>query len=756
MSQINQDIFLLMENQILTLINHTNRNVFLTGKAGTGKTTLLHKIIRTSYKNTIVVAPSGIAALNAGGVTIHSFFQLPFAAFLPTLSSPPIVSEHIRFENRITLRKHFKMHKKKQQIIQNLELLVIDEVSMLRADVLDAMDYILQSVRKNRLPFGGVQVLFIGDLLQLPPVVKQEEWEILKQYYSGMYFFQSKVVNGNPPLYIELDKIYRQSDANFINILNHLRDNQLTQDDLSLLDKYVQPNFNAETHSDYITLTTHNAKADAINSKEMEKLKTKAFHYEAHIAGDFPEYLYPIDRNITLKEGARVMFIKNDPSPDRLFFNGKMGTITALENDEIVVQLDGEGSINVERYEWENIRYKINENTKEIEEERLGTFTQYPLRLAWAITVHKSQGLTFEKATLDLKSVFSAGQAYVAFSRLRSLEGLVLLSSINSQGINNSEEVKRYASNKVSEKELSDEYHIGKKQFLESLLIDCFSWNKLLEQWVLHVSSYSGDIGNKNLYKSWAIEQLGKVRELATITEKFTKQLQNYFTSDNDFNYIASRFEKAFNYFSPLLENLWYEVLRIDAEITYHKKVKQFKEELKELDFSIAEIVKKLFKTEQIINLEVEHKPFNNTLITTTKLIELHSKISNKITEHLKTKHLFINENPTKKTDKTAKEKTSTYETTLQLWKESKDITTVANARTLTASTIYKHISKLIEEGKINIEEVLSQEAISELNHIFSQAEELSLQSAYDRSNEKYTWDELRLFKAHLLKNKKG
>ena len=468
-----------MEEYILTLVNQTNRNIFLTGKAGTGKTTLLHKIINTCYKNTVVVAPTGIAALNAGGVTIHSMFQLPFASFLPTLSNPPIVNEFLRFENRFSLRKHFQMHKNKQQVIRNMELLIVDEVSMLRADVLDAMDYMLQFIRKDKRPFGGVQVLFIGDLLQLPPVVKQEEWEVLKHYYKGMYFFQSEVITQNPLLYVELETIYRQTDKLFISILNHLRENQLTSEDIKQLENYVQPDFPKKHLKDYITLTTHNAKADAMNQREMGKLTSPLFSYEADIVDDFPEYLYPIEKVIQLKEGARVMFIKNDISGEHLFFNGKMGTVVSLSEGEITVKLDGGRVINVERYEWENVRYKLNETTKDIEEERLGSFTQYPLRLAWAITIHKSQGLTFEKAILDLASVFASGQAYVAFSRLRSLDGLILLSSVSANGINNNGEVIGYAENKASEKEVQTACYTGKTEVLQENILNTFQLNTL-------------------------------------------------------------------------------------------------------------------------------------------------------------------------------------------------------------------------------------------------------------------------------------
>ena len=745
-----------MEEYILTLVNQTNRNIFLTGKAGTGKTTLLHKIINTCYKNTVVVAPTGIAALNAGGVTIHSMFQLPFASFLPTLSNPPIVNEFLRFENRFSLRKHFQMHKNKQQVIRNMELLIVDEVSMLRADVLDAMDYMLQFIRKDKRPFGGVQVLFIGDLLQLPPVVKQEEWEVLKHYYKGMYFFQSEVVTQNPLLYVELETIYRQTDKLFISILNHLRENQLTSEDIKQLERYVQPDFPKKHLKDYITLTTHNAKADAMNQREMSKLSSPLFSYEADIVDDFPEYLYPIEKVIQLKEGARVMFIKNDISGEHLFFNGKMGTVVSLSEGEITVKLDGGRVINVERYEWENVRYKLNETTKDIEEERLGSFTQYPLRLAWAITIHKSQGLTFEKAILDLASVFASGQAYVAFSRLRSLDGLVLLSSVSANGINNNGEVIGYAENKASEKEVQTACYTGKTEFLQENILNTFQWNTLLEEWVLHRNSYSGEIGNKNLYKDWASQQLVRVQELVTVSEKFIKQLKTLFYNATDVQHIFERVAKGITYFTPLLEQLWYEVLLVEGKIANQKKVKQFFTELKELDNSLSEMLKKLFRLEQMVQLAQSDQPFNKEKIHSAKLETLYTKLTGKINNILKNEKLFIGEYPPSKDDKPKKEKRSTYDITLQLWKEGKTVVEIAKERTLSQATIYSHIAKCIEQDKIAITEVLPEETINELNTIFKENEELTtLKSLYEKTEERYSWDELRLFRAYLLKEAK-
>ena len=748
-----------MEERILTLINETNRNIFLTGKAGTGKTTLLHKIIETSYKNTVVVAPTGIAALNARGVTIHSQFQLPFASFLPTSSNPPITNEFFRFENRESLKRHFQMHRNKQQVIKNMELLIVDEVSMLRADVLDAMDFMMQFIRKDRRPFGGVQVLFIGDLLQLPPVVKQEEWEVLKHYYTGMYFFQSQVISQHPLLYIELEKIYRQTDGVFISILNHLRDNKLTQEDLRQLASHVQPEFAKQHKNEYITLTTHNNKADAMNQEELEKLPSPLFSYEADVVGDFPEYLYPIEKVIQLKEGARVMFIKNDPSGEHLFFNGKMGTVVALGEKEVSVALDDGITIDVERYEWENVRYKVNDTTKDIEEERLGTFTQYPLRLAWAITIHKSQGLTFEKAVLDLASVFASGQAYVAFSRLRSLDGLVLLSSVTQNGIDNDEKVIDYAENKATEEEMLQACREGRIDFLRECILKTFDWQSLLEEWYTHSYNYIGDLGNKNAYKSWAMQQYARVKAMVAVSEKFSKQLLGYFQSPTPIPTIFERILKAVAYFSPILETIWYELLYVETKVAGLKKVKEFSKELKELDDSLTEVIKKLFRLEQMVVLLQSQTPFSKENIQPKKLEAIRFKLIERVLTALKNEQLFANppkvDIPEEKTKKDKKEKISTYDITLQLWQQNKTVAEIAKERMFTEGTIYGHLAKLIERGILSteiIEAIFTTEEINELEALFESEEDLStIKGIYEKANEKYDYGRLRLFKEYFL-----
>ena len=406
--------------QVIQLINQTNQNIFLTGKAGTGKTTLLKKITSTTYKNHIIVAPTGVAAINAGGVTIHSMFQLPFLPLLPTDYYSNYTGQPT-FETRKTILRHFKVRADKRAILNSLELLIIDEVSMLRPDTLDAIDIMLQYVRFNKKPFGGVQVLFIGDLMQLPPIIRNHEWDVMSQYYDGKFFFHAHVLREEQPIYIELTKIWRQDDAYFINILQKLRMNEIDEEVIEALSPYVDTNFDTKHNPGYIVLTTHNQQADTINEEALADLREKEYSFDAEIVDDFPENFYPIDKELRLKRGAQVMFIKNDMSFEKRYYNGKIGFVKSISGGELIVRFPEENmEIEVDKFTWENIRYTVNPMTQEIQEDIQGTFTQYPLRLAWAITVHKSQGLTFEKAAIDISKIFAPGQAYVALSRLTS------------------------------------------------------------------------------------------------------------------------------------------------------------------------------------------------------------------------------------------------------------------------------------------------------------------------------------------------
>src|SRR6478735_7907612 len=436
-------------------INQTCQPVFLTGKAGTGKTTFLKYIKENTLKNTVIVAPTGVAAINAGGTTIHSFFKLPFGPFLTTQSNRGFGIDHHNHDNgtdKNSLLGRLRIQKDKRELFQQLDLLIIDEISMVRSDTLDAIDTVLRHFRRNQSqPFGGAQVLFIGDLFQLPPVVPSEEWNLLQDYYRSPFFFDSQVLQQNPPMYIELEKIYRQNEQSFIEVLNKVRNNCLDEDALELLHTRYDPGFEAPFGEKYILLTTHNAKADMVNTAELGKLKERTHSFEAAITGDFNEKSYPAEKSLQLKVGAQVMFIKNDVEKVRRYFNGKIGIITKIEDGEIFVQCnDADESIAVEQEVWKNIRYSLNKDKQKLEEEEIGSFTQYPLRLAWAITIHKSQGLTFEKAIIDAGAAFAAGQVYVALSRCTSLQGLVLHSRINASSVFTDQRVSAYATNTAS------------------------------------------------------------------------------------------------------------------------------------------------------------------------------------------------------------------------------------------------------------------------------------------------------------------
>ena len=520
----------------LRFINQTQRSVFLTGKAGTGKTTLLREIIETTHKNTVVVAPTGIAALNAGGVTIHSLFQLPFGGFLPDNSAPDF-SESTKFETKATLRRHFKMSGLKKSVIRNMELLIIDEVSMLRADLLDAMDFMMQTVRKKNSPFGGVQVLFIGDLLQLPPVIRDDEWRTLKNYYKGKFFFHSQVVQQNPPLYIELDKIFRQTDDAFISVLNNLRNNQISKEDIATLNQYVQPNFDLKANKGYITLTTHNAKADTMNTEALDVLEGKEWLYSPEITGDFPDKIYPVDEVLRLKEGAQIMFVKNDLSFDKKYFNGKMGVIKSLSTKEILVHFPEENkTIEVEKYEWQNIRYKVNDTTKEIEEEVLGTFVHYPIKLAWAITVHKSQGLTFDKVIANLGAAFASGQVYVALSRCTSFSGLILKSRIEQNAIKTDPRVLEFAQNETPETLIVQELNSGKADYYYSKSRESFKQLDFNEAFTYFTKAlkFRNDIETDvfrrffTVYASKLSSYKNKTIEFQESIKEFSKSIENY------------------------------------------------------------------------------------------------------------------------------------------------------------------------------------------------------------------------------------
>jgi len=559
-------------------VRDTGCNIFLTGKAGTGKTTFLQTLGEKTPKRMVVTAPTGVAAINAGGVTLHSFFQMPFGPFLPGGEAPAV--QH-------------RIKREKKDLIRSLDLLVIDEISMVRADLLDGVDNILRRYRRSDLPFGGVQLLMIGDLHQLAPVVKKEEWQILQKYYDSPYFFSSTALRRTELIPVELKQIYRQSDRRFIELLNRVRDNQLDAPTLQQLNSRHIPNFVPRDGQGYITLCTHNRSTDAINRAKLKALPGKGRRFDADVEGDFPENAYPTAATLELKSGAQVMFIRNDMTAEKSYFNGKIGEITGMSGDTIEVCCPGDAdTITVEKTTWENIEYAVDTKTAEISQRIIGTFRQYPLKLAWAITIHKSQGLTFDKAIIDAQAAFAHGQVYVALSRCRTFEGMVLSSPLTSPAVKADPAVQRFVAEIANDRPLPEALAAAKSRYQQRLLLECFDFERL--RWL------SGRLvgllrTNAGVIQTLTGGDFGDVQqrtaaEIYDVGEKFKRQLQGMFSDGiqpADDPAIQERLAKSTVYFqekfaeilSPHLETFSVETDNKDLRKQLRDAARQMREE---------------------------------------------------------------------------------------------------------------------------------------------------------------------------------
>ena len=571
-------------------IEKTDRNLFITGKAGTGKTTFLHKIKSESLKRMVIVAPTGVAAINAKGVTIHSFFQMPFGPILP---------------NQIAnTNQQRKFSKTKIDIIRSLDLVIIDEISMVRADLLDAIDQVMRRYKNRNKVFGGAQILMIGDLQQLAPVVKPNEWSLLQQHYDTVYFFSSKAYQEANVVSIELKHIYRQKNEVFIKILNEIRTNTLSDTSAKILNKNYNPSFSPSKDEGYITLTTHNNRANLINNSELNKLKIRPVFFNAIISGKFSENAFPNAERLELKVGAQVMFIKNDSSTEKRYYNGKIGIITAISKETVTVQCANEADeIVTEKETWSNINYSINEETKAIKEEMIGAFSQIPLRLAWAITIHKSQGLTFERAIIDAEASFAHGQTYVALSRCTSLEGLVLKTPITRSAIINDSTVSVF--NESVEENHPDERILNEseKYFQLNLISEILDYQPLLYPITRLIDIF---YNNRTSIKGDVIDHLQTIKDdgivaLMKISNGFKNQL-NTLSEDNvlpeNSSQIQERFIKAITYFLNTTKNSIQKPLDTITFSTDNKAVK--KDFSKQFDSLQEKLEEKLFALQKM------------------------------------------------------------------------------------------------------------------------------------------------------------
>ncbi|WP_449139207.1 helix-turn-helix domain-containing protein [Segatella sp.] len=670
------------------IIEKTSANLFLTGKAGTGKTTFLKRLKELSPKRMIVLAPTGIAAINAGGMTIHSFFQLPFSPYVPgtTFGGGE--------------QKRYQFSKLKRNIIRSIDLLVIDEISMVRSDLLDAIDSVLRQYRKRHdLPFGGVQLLMIGDLQQLAPVVTPQEEHLLGQHYDTPFFFSSNALKQVGYLTIELKKVYRQQDEQFISLLNQIRENKASEETLQALNQRYIPNFVPPKEGNYIRLTTHNAPAQYINEQQLAALPAQSFSFTADIEGDFPETSYPADFKLTLKSGAQVMFIKNDPQ--HRFYNGMIGEVIGVRTDEdgskiIVRSKDSGEEFDLEKMEWTNAKYTLNEKTKEIEETVEGKFMQYPLRLAWAITIHKSQGLTFEHAIIDASHSFTHGQTYVALSRCKTLEGMVLSEPLSRGAIISSQTVDSFTSQLAAPTQAQISYL--EQQYIIYCISELFDFYSLRASYE-HLMRCLVEFFNGKYPRVVSEYQKLQVvlKSLIAVSDKFRVQYTGMLARNPDVRQaeLQDRIHKGAMYFLDKIGVLSDLIRKSNLDTDNKVARKQFEDR-----FSV----------------------FSEDVKLKERLLKYECSAEFTVTDYLKKKAQFLlldadassdggsgrKSRRQKKPNEPKVPKTPTREISYNLYKQGMTLEQIAAERGFVKDTIAGHLASYVKEGKIGLRALIS------------------------------------------------
>lgn len=708
----------------LDFINYTADNLFLSGKAGTGKTTFLKQLKGRTHKSFIVLAPTGVAALNAGGVTIHSQFLFPFGTYIPDAKFED--QSGFRYFNDYLLARKHPLNNVRKQVLKQIDLLVIDEISMVRADLLDAVDYRLRRVKGNSLPFGGIQLLLIGDLFQLSPVVRNSEWQILKNYYESPHFFSSLALKKSGFHAIELSKVYRQEDQEFVSFLNKLRSEGLTAKDIDFINSYQR-----EAKDDSILkLVTHRNQADEINAKALKNIEDQLFTYSAQLKDDFPESMYPVEEEIHLKLGARVMFIKNDWDGER-FFNGKLAWVSILEDSKIWVKDEDGVEIEVPLHTWENTRYQLNPESQEMEETLLGSFSQFPLRLAWAITIHKSQGLTFNEAEIDLGRVFAPGQAYVALSRLRSLDGLYLKHAMQPSAM----QVDQQALNFIKAgagKDLEAAYQEARRNYLWRYLPEVFDWSSWQQEFL---REYQKRYEKLKLQEEPFKSQFAAFKALLDLelehSLKFRGQINRLIASE-DWASLEERLQKASDYFLPKLKAMLQIISQLGAEYAALSRTKSI---LSWLETVLSEGVALYLKLKSLNaywryfrGLD-EKIAFNIGKERQDLLDELKSNID---APPPKAKRL---------------KKGETYKRTYQMLDQGMSPAEIARDRNLALSTIYGHCSKGIIAGLVDPNQVLASETIAKMTKLRAKIQSENIKEIWQAFPD-YTYDEWRVFMA--------
>lgn len=754
-------------------VNSTNRNVFLTGKAGTGKTTFLHQLAAHTHKRHVILAPTGIAALNAGGVTIHSQFLLPFGAFVPDRRLPADVEAYGAFHDRDTLTRRHPLNNIRRNVLRAVDLLIIDEVSMLRADVLDAIDHRMRGVRQRwDQPFGGVQVLFIGDLYQLPPVVKDSEWNVLRRWYGSMHFFESIALKQSGYAHIELDKIFRQQDERFIRILNNFRENTVTQGDVDALNAHYRPTLTAADTEGIITLTTHNRTADEINQQALDKLPGAVRSFTAEVEGDFPESMFPVLREIQLKEGAQVMFTRNDA--DKMYFNGKLARVTKLDGTGVEVEmLDDSGRpgtpYRLKREQWENKRYVVDPVTKEQKEQLLGTFEQYPIKLAWAITVHKSQGLTFNKAIIDVGQAFAPGQVYVALSRLRSLEGLTLRTRISAAVVSTDRDVVAFSERRHAQQPLPEQLKEQQQHYVRAVLTSTFDLGDLQRrvEYVQRDHQEVGEFEDESMKTA-----LARLQEKLRAEEENTRRFQGQLIAllhNGERDKLMDRIGKGGAYYGSLLKEAMKDLLEHLAQVERLSRTKQYADALREIDGMLVQKVAMIAKAAHITTCilngdEVTRQPAldktladeRHALVTRVRAwAEEHApattrKNGRKRKGRASDDEVFVD--GVGSDDPPAagppRIKGETYLKTYVGIKEGRSLQDIATERSMALSTIEGHAARGIAEGVLEIDALMPTDARDTLADWMRENPGKGLNDARAEFKDTYTYGQLRMVQA--------
>ncbi len=738
-------------NWAIQFINSTACHIFLTGKAGTGKTTFLRNLAGRTHKQMAIVAPTGIAALNAGGVTIHSQFLLPFGMFVPDRFLSPADTHGGSFYTPNALAQKHTLNSQRKQVLRSIDLLVIDEVSMLRADLLDAIDHRLKSARGNfAQSFGGVQMLFIGDLYQLPPVVKRDEDAVLRRCYDSPWFFESKALKQEGFAYIELDKIFRQSDGKFIDLLNNLRNNIATQEDIRMLNEHYKSPEEIRELKEVITLTTHNYKADELNARALAALDSPPHEIRASIDGDFPESMFPVLERLVLKVGAQIMFTRND-NEGRMYFNGKLATVKSISGDEIVVEMaDSHILYTLQKSIWANKRYTIDSSTQEIDDEVIGTFEQYPVKLAWAITVHKSQGLTFDKAIIDVGQAFADGQVYVALSRLRSLDGLIMRTRIDPTVISTDRQIVSFTSDNNHPEVLAEKMREKQKQYVRNLITSTFNFDPLVKECV-HVQR------SRTESATLEGETIKPVLEQITTTligerentAKFQKQLFNLL-DENESERLAERIGKGREYYKNLLYDQLKLLLIHLEEIRRKKRTKTYATNLSDLDQyfckKIEGLDKGLYLVQSILAGQTE---FDFSDLTAARE-SIRTKMMQEVREMAKA---LPEENEKKKKKKKRKRNgdENTFDLTVRLFKSGLNVESIAEERGLAVSTIEGHLAKAISEGKVPINSLVDDDQIITISDAIGEMPKgYTTKDLFTRLDGKFAYNQLRAVMNHL------